>query len=239
MTGQPTITDTHTWDGTHHLPDWLHQEDGHLVLPGRDDTTQPQPGWMLVRWSDGLITVASPQVAARAFGPDGMRGRLQRAEAELADRDAAESADAAAGSYANGSEHAIADPARWLHVTFTSPDETTANTSALAIADHLRAEFPGVGMRITSNAIEVGTHDARTTPAATEATGIETTARVLAALHRSAEDTVTRVIDLHERWSLAGPPPLGVPTARWWDARLVELHDAINPADDTPTGDQP
>lgn len=88
MTGptpQPTITHTHTWDGTHNLPDWLHW-DGHLVLPGRDDTTRPQPGWMLVRWSDGHVTVASPQVAARVYGPDGMRGRLQRAEAELAGR---------------------------------------------------------------------------------------------------------------------------------------------------------
>ena len=104
MNGQPHITDTHTWDGTRTLPDWLHHDGTRLVLPGRDDTTQPQPGWMLVRWSDGLITVASPQVADRAFGPDGMWGRLQRAEAELADRDAAESADAAAGSYAGRAE---------------------------------------------------------------------------------------------------------------------------------------
>lgn len=156
MTGspQPHITDTHTWDGTHHLPDWLHHDGHRLVLPGRDDDTQPQPGWMLVRWSDGQVTVASPQVAARVYGPDGMRGRLERAEAELADRDAAESADAAAGSYAGSSEYAIADPARWLHIAFTSPDETTANTSALALRDHLTAEFPSVGMRITTNAVE-------------------------------------------------------------------------------------
>ncbi|MFJ6061631.1 hypothetical protein ACIQHU_01180 [Streptomyces tendae] len=59
------------------------------------------------------------------------------------------------------------------------------------------------------------------------------TARVLSALHRSAEDTVTRVIDLHEQWVAAGPPPLGASLARWWDARLVELHDAIQPADQT------
>lgn len=66
---------------------------------------------------------------------------------------------------------------------------------------------------------------------ATEATDLETTARVVSALHRSAEDTVTRVITLHEQWVKAGPPPLGAPLARWWDARLAELHNAIQPAD--------
>ena len=57
----------------------------------------------------------------------------------------------------------------------------------------------------------------------------ETTARIFAALHRSAEETVTRSIALYERWLAAGPPPLGTSVSRWWDARLVELHDALNP----------
>lgn len=43
------------------------------------------------------------------------------------------------------------------------------------------------------------------------------------------EATIARVIDLYERWVKAGPPPLGTPMARWWDKRLVELHDAILP----------
>ncbi|MFD4788269.1 hypothetical protein ACFWN1_14660 [Streptomyces sp. NPDC058459] len=75
------------------------------------------------------------------------------------------------------------------------------------------------------------------TPAATEATELETTARVLSALHRSAEDTVTRVITLHEQWVAAGPPPLGASLARWWDARLTEQHNAIHPPEqsDTPS----
>lgn len=50
-------------------------------------------------------------------------------------------------------------------------------------------------------------------PAATQATDTETTARV---------------IDLYERWVKAGPPPLGVPLARWWDARLAQLHAALD-----------
>jgi hypothetical protein len=70
-------------------------------------------------------------------------------------------------------------------------------------------------------------------PATTEA---ETTARVFAGLHRSAEQDVTRVIELYERWVKEGAPPLGTPVARWWDKRLVELHDAIVPPTDQPKG---
>jgi hypothetical protein len=113
---------------------------------------------------------------------------------------------------------AIAQPERWLHVTFTSPHETTANTSALAIADHLTAEFDGVSMRITTNAVEAGpscSPGAEETepnnPAATEATGLR-----------------TRVTALYEQWVKAGPPPLGTPMARWWDRRLVEFRAEIN-----------
>lgn len=65
--------------------------------------------------------------------------------------------------------------------------------------------------------------------AATGATEAEKSTRVSVALHRSAEDDVSRVIDLYEQWVKAGPPPLGVLINRWWDARLVELHNAILP----------
>ncbi|MEU6279764.1 hypothetical protein [Streptomyces sp. NPDC047028] len=60
--------------------------------------------------------------------------------------------------------------------------------------------------------------------------------RAAAALYRSAEDTVTRVIDLYERWKQAGGPPLGTSMSRylrWWDEHLAELHNAIQPADQT------
>ncbi|MEV0441842.1 hypothetical protein AB0I84_06025 [Streptomyces spectabilis] len=68
-------------------------------------------------------------------------------------------------------------------------------------------------------------------PAAAEAA---TTTRVFAALHRSAEQDVTRVIALYEQWVKAGPPPLGTSMSRWWDARLAELHDALLPPTDQP-----
>lgn len=43
-----------------------------------------------------------------------------------------------------------------------------------------------------------------------------------------------RVIALYGRWVKAGPPPLGTSMSRWWDARLVELHEAILPAAEHP-----
>ncbi|MFH8792232.1 hypothetical protein [Streptomyces sp. NPDC017941] len=66
-------------------------------------------------------------------------------------------------------------------------------------------------------------------PAATEMDEMERTARVFAALHRCAEQEVSRVVVLYEQWLKAGPPPLGTPVSRWWDARLAELHAAICP----------
>ncbi|MCZ4506939.1 hypothetical protein O3Q52_01685 [Streptomyces sp. ActVer] len=57
---------------------------------------------------------------------------------------------------------------------------------------------------------------------------------VLSALHRSAESDVSRVSALYERWVKAGPPPLGTSLSRWWDRRLIELHDAINPTEEKP-----
>jgi hypothetical protein len=68
-------------------------------------------------------------------------------------------------------------------------------------------------------------------PEVLEAEQHETTAHVLAGLHHSAEQDVTRVINLYERWVKAGPPPLGASMARWWDIRLAELHDAIRPGE--------
>ncbi len=55
-----------------------------------------------------------------------------------------------------------------------------------------------------------------------------------------AEARLARVTDLYEQWVKAGPPPLGVSMSRWWDARLVELREAIHePADNQPKEQQP
>lgn len=58
------------------------------------------------------------------------------------------------------------------------------------------------------------------------------TTRLTAELARSAEQDVSRVIALYETWLAAGPPPIGTSMSRWWDQRLTELRDAINPGDD-------
>lgn len=81
--------------------------------------------------------------------------------------------------------------------------------------------------------------DTLTPPGATQATEQDTTTRVFAALHRSAEETVTRTINLYERWVNAGPPPLGTSMARWWDKKLIELHHAIQPPAATQATDGP
>lgn len=54
-------------------------------------------------------------------------------------------------------------------------------------------------------------------------------AEATAAIARRPDTNMQRVIDLYEQWVKAGPPPLGASMARWWDARLVELHEAIRP----------
>lgn len=59
--------------------------------------------------------------------------------------------------------------------------------------------------------------------------------RITAALARMSDADVQRVIALYERWVKAGPPPLGVSMARWWDMRLAELHAALTkPAEPAP-----
>ena len=70
-------------------------------------------------------------------------------------------------------------------------------------------------------------HGEQPGPAGTEGTEAAKTTRVFAALHQSAEQDVTRVIDLYEQWVKAGPPPLGTLINRWWDGRLAELHRAL------------
>jgi hypothetical protein len=74
-----------------------------------------------------------------------------------------------------------------------------------------------------------------THPAAEDA--LEELRRLLrgATYHRErAEARLDRVTAVYEQWVKAGPPPLGTPIARWWDRRLVELHNAIHPPAEQP-----
>lgn len=128
----PSVVGTRIWDGTcdPDLSTWLgphthHYEGEQLVIDTVDGPVPPQPGYRLARWTDREVTVASPRTAERVYGPDGLQGRLSRAQAAIA-----------------------------------------------------------------------------------------------------------RVRALRDRWVKAGPPPLGVSPARWWDARLIELDISF---DDEPT----
>lgn len=42
-----------------------------------------------------------------------------------------------------------------------------------------------------------------------------------------AQQDVAPFVALYEQWVKAGSPPLGTLMARWWDARLVEMRNAI------------
>jgi hypothetical protein len=107
--------------------------------------------------------------------------------------------------------------------------------NALAVSQQNPAASLDVAAAFIASSALAEVHRVVPGPAATNATELEKTARVFAGLHRSAEATVSRVINLHEQWVKTGPPPLGAPMARWWDARLAELHDAILPPADPTT----
>jgi hypothetical protein len=106
--------------------------------------------------------------------------------------------------------------------------------AALARIQALADEHPaGIDTALIHEALD------QTSPAATQATEAETTTRVFAALHHSAEQDVSRVIALYEQWVKAGPPPLGVLINRWWDMRLAELHRALTSPAEQPARTTP
>ena len=84
----PDITHTWTWTGDRDLPDWLaghhHGHHDRPVIHTVDGPRHLYNGWLVALWSDGAITVGSNTVADRVYGPDGIAGRLKRAEAAIA-----------------------------------------------------------------------------------------------------------------------------------------------------------
>ncbi|WP_020116790.1 hypothetical protein [Streptomyces canus] len=78
----------HVWDGGT-VPAWLdlHQywfDNNQLTVATPDGHAHPQPGWWLIGWTDGTVTVASPWTGAHVYADDGITGRLMRAEAAIA-----------------------------------------------------------------------------------------------------------------------------------------------------------
>ncbi|MFJ1664828.1 hypothetical protein ACIOK4_00275 [Streptomyces bottropensis] len=86
------VTSTHAFTGHHteQLTAWLADTPHHwagggdLVIDTPDGEIHPRPGAWLIRWTDGEVTVASPRITHRVYGPEGLAGRLQRAEAQVA-----------------------------------------------------------------------------------------------------------------------------------------------------------
>ncbi|MDX2667415.1 hypothetical protein [Streptomyces stelliscabiei] len=77
------ITGLHTWPGGRdpgtaaYLADAPHRWDGdQLVIDTPDGEIRPRPGWTLVTWHDGEITVASPRTTHRVYSPHGLAGQL-------------------------------------------------------------------------------------------------------------------------------------------------------------------
>lgn len=120
----------------------------------------------------------------------------------------------------------------WLRA---EAEELTEARAAVARVQALADEYPaGIDTALIHQALD----QPAPAPAATEATERDKTTRVFAALHRSAEQDVSRVIALYEQWVKAGAPPIGTSMSRWWDARLVELRSAILPPAPAPTDTQ-
>ncbi|MDX3629028.1 hypothetical protein PV728_01625 [Streptomyces europaeiscabiei] len=79
------ITSTHPYTDNHtdQLTAWLtgtphHWDyDGDLVIDTPDGQIYPRPGWLLIRWTDNAVTTATPRIAERIYGPQGLLGQAQ------------------------------------------------------------------------------------------------------------------------------------------------------------------
>lgn len=196
---------TWTWTGNRDLPDWIGHHHWHADRPVIQTADGPRTlydGWMAILWTDGAITVASATVAERVYGPDGIAGRLKRAEA------------ATDGELRRQLAAAIASLGK---------SETELAAFRAAILD-IDAHATPIGLADANDPDGNPHHYAVTVGALHRALGkIGHTAAPC-----TAEAAVARVQALADQWVKAGPPPLGTPTARWWDKRLVELNAALN-----------
>ncbi|MEH0590815.1 hypothetical protein [Streptomyces scabiei] len=80
----PAITDSHLLahppgpELTAWLGDAPHTLDGNRLILHTDlGDMYPRTGWTLLKWSDGEITVASPRIVERVYGPGGLLGQAQ------------------------------------------------------------------------------------------------------------------------------------------------------------------
>ncbi|MEU9167655.1 hypothetical protein AB0D34_07630 [Streptomyces sp. NPDC048420] len=87
MTDPPRPTHVHIWDGDA-VPAWLGSDQhwfdhDELVIRTPDGHARPKSGWWLIGWAGGWVTVATPTIGEREYGPDGVYSRLAQAEQSL------------------------------------------------------------------------------------------------------------------------------------------------------------
>ncbi|MFF7954002.1 hypothetical protein [Streptomyces griseorubiginosus] len=85
---RPVPVHRHIWDRGP-LPDWLTPDQywfdrKQIVVRTPDSHARPMPGWWLIGWDNGWVTVCSPTMGEREYGPDGLYSRLAQAEESLA-----------------------------------------------------------------------------------------------------------------------------------------------------------
>ncbi|MFE3855283.1 hypothetical protein ACFXPN_29645 [Streptomyces griseorubiginosus] len=251
MNHPPRPAHTHTWDGTT-APAWLrpdqhHYDNGELVIHTPDGHhARPRPGWTLIGWTDHTVTVASPAIAEREYGPTGVYQQLTRAEAE---RDVARQHSATIAAQRDRLRQRMNALAERWDLQGPPPGNRPLT--------ELRAEISVAPFNGEHTVVQSYRADDHTIKWAARCWGTETCDgwlsldhdterwaeiardRHVAQEHVSAgeaqtptEDTVTCVTALYEQWVKSGPPPIGTLTARWWDTRLAELHTALHTTQD-------
>lgn len=138
---------------------------------------------------------------------DQLYAELDRLTTELRRYTEADSADAAAGSYAGRAEHAEAERDRYRQAIL----DIDAHATPIGLAHQDDPDGNPHHYAVTVGALHraLGKVGHTATPC-------------------TAEAAVTRVHALADRWVKAGPPPLGTSVSRWWDARLIELNAALD-----------
>lgn len=210
----PATVDTRIWDGTRdpELITWLgnaHRFDGtQLVLQTPDGDLYPRPGWTLLRWPGGDLTVMSSRLAAKRLAPTATAASRVKEEW--------------VAKYGNR-------PAGLAHnVDVLSPPHDLPETAELR-KQLAAAISPILDEHPDHNRTDEHEHVTSLITNAVLATILPVTS-ITAAPARDSEATVQRVIDLYEQWVKAGPPRLGTSINREWDRRLAELHNAVHPA---------
>lgn len=255
------VVDTRVWDGTPNpaLIAWL-GDDGHhfdgtqLVIHTTDGDIYPEPGWTIVRWPDGDLTVMSPRAAVKRLAP-GAQATPSRAQTKLLGMVGQADPSIPPGTVelrpASETDSCRAVDIDGETIRVRGAGELTDQGRA-ALAEVVRAGKRRMAEEaLTTDGSPLRDHIAEALHGADDPTGPWRTAtpdvkdqyrkraeavlavvlplgKLLGGQLRDAEAVVQRVAALYDRWVQAGPPRLGTSISREWDRRLAELHNALH-----------